>query len=67
MFSCAAPKRSRTNLTVCDSIAYGPDAGKTMANGGDEPLVLVASMLLDPDQPVFDYDYWPVQSRPHVI
>jgi uncharacterized RmlC-like cupin family protein len=57
---------STIELTAGDSIACAENAGKTMANGGEEPLVLVASMLLDPNQPVFNFDFWPVQFQPHL-
>jgi quercetin dioxygenase-like cupin family protein len=40
-------------LEAGDSIAYGGNAAHTMVNAGDEPLVLLVSALLDPDQPGF--------------
>lgn len=49
-----------------DSITYSPKAGTTLANFGSEPLTLVATLLLKPNEPVFDYDYWPPSSRPHL-
>lgn len=49
-----------------DSISYSPKAGTTLANFGSEPLTLVATLLLNPNEPVFDYDYWPPPSRPHL-
>jgi hypothetical protein len=57
---------TKTFLQPGDSIAYDQGAEKTMENGADEALKLVASMLLAPDQPVFDYKFWPVNFNPHL-
>jgi quercetin dioxygenase-like cupin family protein len=46
------------NLTAGQSISYSPHAVKTVANRTGERLVLMASMLLDPDEPVVTYDDW---------
>jgi len=40
-------------MEVGDSLAYGGSAAHTMVNAGDEPLVLMVSALLDPEQPGF--------------
>lgn len=49
-----------------DSITYDSNAGAAIKNGGDEPLVLVASLLLKPYEPLFNFDYWPPTARPHL-
>jgi hypothetical protein len=36
-----------------DSLTYGSENAHTMANGGDEDLVLIASALLEATQPGF--------------
>lgn len=40
-------------LETGDSVAYGSDTHHIMRNGGDEPLVLMASALLAAEQPGF--------------
>ena len=40
-------------LEAGDSLAYGEAAAHTMTNPGDEPLVLLISAILAPDQPGF--------------
>lgn len=48
-----------TYLYDGESIAFAPNAGVTIENHSSEPLLLVASLLLKPNEPIFDYDYWP--------
>jgi hypothetical protein len=62
----AAEIGSMTYLYDGESIAFAPTAGATIANQSDEPLLLVASILLKSNEPIFDYDYWPAPSRPSV-
>lgn len=47
-----------TYLYDGESIAFAPNAGQTIANDGAEPLVLIASILLRHNEPVFVYDNW---------
>ncbi len=50
-----------------ESIAFAPKAGVTLANQSDEPLLLVASILLESNEPIFAFDYWPPPPpRPHL-
>lgn len=44
---------TENTLEAGDSLAYGEAAAHTMANAGDEPLVLLVSAILDPAQPGF--------------
>ena len=44
---------SENILNAGDSLAYSEEAAHTMANPGDEPLVLLVSAILDPDQDGF--------------
>ncbi len=48
-----APLDEEVLLEPGDSVAYGSDAHHVMRNGGDEPLVLIASALLAEEQPGF--------------
>jgi quercetin dioxygenase-like cupin family protein len=48
-----------TYLYDGESIAFAPNAGQTVANESAEPLVLIASILLRHNEPVFVYDNWP--------
>lgn len=48
-----------TNLSDGDSITFAPNAGERIENLGNEPLLLVASLLLKTDEPIFEYDFWP--------
>jgi hypothetical protein len=57
---------SMTYLSDGESMSFAPKAGATVANDSAEPLVLIASILLKPSEPVFDYDYWPPLSRPNL-
>ena len=43
-----------TYLYDGESIAFAPNAGQTIANESAEPLVLIASILLRHNEPVFD-------------
>lgn len=44
------------NLNAGQSISYSPHAVKSVANRTSKPLVLMASMLLDPNEPVVSYE-----------
>jgi mannose-6-phosphate isomerase-like protein (cupin superfamily) len=55
-----------TYLYDGESITFAPNAGKIVANDSAEPLVLIASILLGSNEPVFDYDYWSPPSRPNL-
>ncbi|MEZ4507917.1 MAG: hypothetical protein R2848_19155 [Thermomicrobiales bacterium] len=55
-----------TYLSDGDSIAFAPSAGETLSNHGNEPLLLVASIVLEPKELIFDYDYWTPLSRPNL-
>lgn len=46
------------NLTAGQSISYSPHAVKTLANRTSKPLVLLVSLLLDPDEPLVASDDW---------
>ncbi len=46
------------NLAAGQSISYSPNAVKTVANLTSKRLVLMASMLLDPDEPLVTYENW---------
>lgn len=58
--SPAATETAETGVEVTlnpgDSVAYDQIAGHTMANGGDEPLVLLVSALLATDQQGFMFE-----------
>ena len=62
----AAEIGGMTYLYDGESIAFAPKAGVTIANQSDAPLLLVASILLETNEPVFDYDYWQAPSRPNL-
>ena len=47
-----------------DSIAYEQTCAKTMANAGDEPLVLFLSLVADDGQPLFSFDAPPPSRNP---
>ena len=55
-----------THLSDGQSIAFAANAGATIANLSSEPLLLVATILLEANEPVFDFDYWAQPSRPNV-
>ena len=55
-----------THLSDGQSIAFSANAGATIANLSGEPLLLVATILLEANEPVFDYDYWPPPVRPNL-
>ena len=55
-----------THLSGGESIAFAANAGAKIANLGSEPLLLVATILLEANEPVFDFDYWAPPSRPNV-
>lgn len=56
----AATEMAETGVEITlnpgDSVAYDQTAGHTMANGGDEPLVLLVSALLAVDQQGFLFE-----------
>jgi len=62
----AAEIGGMTYLYDGESIAFAPKAGVTIANQSDAPLLLVASILLETNEPVFDYDHWSAPSRPNL-
>jgi hypothetical protein len=52
------------NLSAGQVITYSPDAAKTVANHGSQPLVLIATMLLDPNEPMVTFMDWPPIFQP---
>ena len=62
----AAEIGGMTYLYDGESIVFAPKAGVTIANQSDAPLLLVASILLETNEPVFDYDSWSAPSRPNL-
>ena len=55
-----------THLSKGQSIAFAANAGATIANLSSEPLLLVATILLEANEPVFDFDYWAPPFLPNV-
>jgi quercetin dioxygenase-like cupin family protein len=51
-------------LHAGDSIAYEQDCGKRMTNAGDEPLVMILSLVADDGQPLFSFDAPPPSRNP---
>lgn len=47
------------DLSDGETIAFAPNAGKTIENHSTAPLLLVASLLLKTNEPIFAYDSWP--------
>ncbi|CAN5854644.1 hypothetical protein BH24CHL4_BH24CHL4_13640 [soil metagenome] len=47
-----------------DSISYEQNCGKTMANAGEEPLVMIMSLLVSDGQPLFSFDAPPPSYNP---
>ena len=43
-------------LHAGDSLAYAQDCGKRMTNAGDEPVVMILSLVADDGQPLFSFD-----------
>jgi sirohydrochlorin ferrochelatase len=43
-------------LHAGDSLAYAQDCGKRMTNAGDEPLVMILSLVANDGQPLFSFD-----------
>jgi len=47
-----------------DFISYEQNCGKTMANRGDEPLVMILSLVVSDGQPLFSFDAPPRSFNP---
>jgi hypothetical protein len=58
--------RESVKLNPGDIITLGLGSGKTMANGGQEPLVLVAFLIIPAEEPILTFDPWPRTLNPHL-
>jgi hypothetical protein len=49
-----------------DSFAYEQDCSKTMMNAGDQPLVMIMSLVVANGQPIFSFDAPPRSISPNL-
>lgn len=59
-----AESGAKVTLQQGDAIAFEQDCGKTMANAGDEPLVMTLSLVAADGQPIFSFDTPPRSFNP---
>jgi len=60
----SAGSGAKVMLHEGDSISYEQNCGKTMANAGEDPLVMIMSLLVSDGQPLFSFDAPPPSYDP---